>query len=423
MYILPELESRQFTRHFHKFISITGWQPWKRRLDWLKEQVRGNAAMAHYLVDRFELELALSDIYKRRKSTGKYVIKEQIAAEYRFFSIAYMLPQVYGRLNSRGQNRIKGMLLDALKSDYGLGPLAYEINVATHLMTLGFDVEFSDLEDNSNYDFLATNGDVCMEVECKFVSADVGKKIHRKRLFQFGGSLEPKLRQFLGSSDTGLLIRLTLPDRLHGNEQQHMELSSLVCSAIAEKKMSHTSGMNRVEMQEFDLIGSPFRDHNLGRLVQTDVEKFLFERFSLDNKNVLAVFGQDLGAIIVVIESEKEDAVLKGILNQLKKSAKGQFSGSLPAILCCHLADITEEELLSLGNGEENTTGLDYMTADLIMARPQLWCVAYTTSGSIHQRRIDDGVSSQTMLRERGPAYTITNPFHPLAGDNRYNIF
>ena len=423
MYILPELESRQFTRQFRQFISITGWQPWKRRLDWLKEQVRCNTAMAHYLVDRFELELALSDIYKRRKSTGKYVVKEEVAAEYRFLSIACMLPLVYGRLNSVGQNRMKGMLLDASKSDYGLGPLAYEIKVATHLMTLGFDVEFSDLEGNANYDFLATNGDVCMEVECKFISADVGKKIHRKRLFQLGGVLEPKLRQFLGNPDTGLLIRLTLPDRLHGNEQQHIELSSLVCGAIAEKKMSHTNGMNHVEMQEFDLVNSPFCDHNPGKLVQADVEKFLLEQFSLDNKNVLAVFGRGQGAIIVVIESEKEDAVVNGILSQLKKAAKRQFSGSLPAILCCHMADITEGELLGLGNGDENATGLDQMTTDLIIARPQLWCVAYTASGSIHQRRVDDGVLSQTMLREHGPAYAIANPFHPLAGDSRYNIF
>ena len=32
---------------------------------------------------------------------------------------------------------MKGMLLDALKIDYGLGPVSYEVKVATHLMTLG----------------------------------------------------------------------------------------------------------------------------------------------------------------------------------------------------------------------------------------------------------------------------------------------
>ena len=133
-------------------------------------------AMAHYLIDRFELELAFSDIYKRRKLTGKYAVKEEVAAEYRFLSFSCMLALVYGRLNPVGQIRLRGMLFDALKNDYGLGPLAYEIKVATHLMTLGFDVEFSDLEGNANYDFLAKNGGVCIEIECKFMSADVGKK-------------------------------------------------------------------------------------------------------------------------------------------------------------------------------------------------------------------------------------------------------
>ena len=105
MYIRPELESRRFPSHIRQFISITGWQSWKRRLDWLRRQVRYNAAIAHYLIDRFELELAFSDIYKRRKLTGKYAVKEEVAAEYRFLSFSCMLPLVYGRLNPVGQNR------------------------------------------------------------------------------------------------------------------------------------------------------------------------------------------------------------------------------------------------------------------------------------------------------------------------------
>ena len=423
MLIRPELEIARVPCLVREFILITGWQPWKKRLDWLRAQVRCNTGMADYLIDRFELELAFSDICKRRELFGKYVVKEEILPEYRFLSFACMVTQVYRQLNSSGQIRVKGMLKDASKNDRGLGPMAYEFKVAAHLMTLGFDVKFSDLEGNSKYDFLATNGNVCMEIECKFISADVGKKIHRKRLFQLGGVLESKLRQCLGHLGMGLLVRLTLPDRLYGSEQQHAELSDLVYGTIAAKKMSHTSGENRVAIQEFDIRESPFSGRNSGNITQADIEEFLLERFGLKNKNILAVFGRSLGAIVIIIESTKEDMVLGRILEQLKKAAKFQFSGSLPAILWCHLADITENELRSLEDRDEYGTELDQMTSKLILDRPQLLCVAYTAMGSIQQRRISDGVLSQTRVQERGPAYVVTNPDHLLAGDRRYNIF
>ena len=379
--------------------------------------------MAYYLVDRFPLELVFSDMWKRKRLTGKYLANRQTDAEHRFLSFVCMVSLIHKNLNSQGRKRMKGMLLDALKSDYGLGPVSYEVKVATHLMTLGFDVEFSDFEGRTNFDYLARKGKVCLEIECKFISADIGKKIHRKRLFQFGSVLEPKLRRCLSGRKHGLLVRLTLPDRLHGEEKQQEKLSNFVCNAISEMKEYDQSGENQVSIQEFDLLGSPFEEHSIKHIDQVKISNFLSERFGFDNKNVLAVFGENNRAIIVVIESSKSDRVLEGILRQLKEAAKKQLSGSSPAVLCCHLADVTEAELLSLRNKGENGVGLDYMTTRLLLDRPKLLSVSYTTSGSVEQSRVVSGMLSQTHLRERGPAYTVENPEHPLAGDSRYSIF
>ena len=111
------------------------------------------------------------------------------------------------------------------------------------------------------------------------------------------------------------------------------------------------SGENQVSIQEFDLLGSPFEEHSIKHIDQVKISNFLSERFGFDNKNVLAVFGENNRAIIVVIESSKSDRVLEGILRQLKEAAKKQLSGSSPAVLCCHLADVTEAELLSVRPG------------------------------------------------------------------------
>ena len=36
---------------------------------------------------------------------------------------------IHKNLNSQGRKRMKGMSLDALKRDYGLGPVSYEVKV------------------------------------------------------------------------------------------------------------------------------------------------------------------------------------------------------------------------------------------------------------------------------------------------------
>ena len=423
MHFKPEMEIKHFPAHLRYFISITGWRPWHKRLGWLQDQVRNHTAMAHYLNDRYGLELAFLDMNKRKRKTGKHIRNNQTDAELRFLSFVCMTSLIYRNLSSQGCNRMKGMLLDALKSDYGLGPISYEIKVATHLMRLEFDVEFSDLEGQDTFDLLARKGNACLEIECKFISADIGKKIHQKRLFQFGNILEPRLRKFLNGNQRGTLVRLNLSDRLYGEEKQQEELSNLVCSAVSEmREYDHNDG-NQVVVREFDVFQSPFERSTIKDISRIRISNFVSERFGLDNKNILAIFNENNQAIIVVVESNKSNKVLDGILRQLKEAAKKKFSGLSPAVLCCHLADVTEGELLSLRNSGDDGVGLDYMTSRLLLDRPKLLSVSYTTSGSVEERRFVSGELLRTHLQEKGPAYTIKNPEHPLARDSRYSIF
>ena len=139
---------------------------------------------------------------------------------------------------------------------------------------------------------------------------------------------------------------------------------------------------------------------------------------------MLILFRPRRHAVIVVLQSLNIDKVLPGIHRQLKDSAGKQFSGDLPAILCCHLSDLDAEDLLELYQyRDEQGTGLDYMTTDLILRRPPLLAVTYTAPGGIAREPMMIGSFEQQSQRERGPAYTIRNPNHPFAEDARYSLF
>ncbi|MDE0418450.1 MAG: hypothetical protein OXI95_16165 [bacterium] len=423
MYFSPEVTENELPGLIRQFTDITGWRPWEKRLRWLEAQVATSTAMPYFWHERFELELAFAAMRKRHKTSGRYPRKNPAIEQQRFLSFVAMLVRCHSVSTQPAKTRLRGMILDSLKKDYGLGPLAYEMKIAAHLMSKGFDVTFHDLETGGGYDFLAVKDDLQLQVECKFVSGDIGRQIHLKRLYQFGEYLTPKLQTVLDQLRGGVFVHVKIPGRLHGQETQHSIISQEVISAIGGQNNHSTSNHNHVLASTFSIDSSPFAKLRPQDLRAEHLDEFALSRFGIRKKNMLVLFRPHRHAVIVALQSEKDDKVLTGIHQQLKDAASKQFTGALPAVMCCHLADIDETDLLGLQHKGDQGIGLDYMTADLIQRRPQLLAVTYTAPGSIERYRHSSGQFEQRSQRERGPAYTISNPNHPLAGDPRYTIF
>ena len=419
----PEVTDQELPSLIRRFKGITGWSPWQKRLAWLEAGVKQTVAMPNFWRERFELELAFAAIHKRYNVTRRYPRRNLTIDHQRFFSFVSMLVRCYERLNQRGQNRLRGMILDSLKTDYGLAPLAYEMKIAAHLMTKNFDVTFHDLETGGGYDYLAARDDVQVEIECKFVSGDIGRQIHLKRLFQFGEYVTPQLQALLSRIRGGIFVHITITGRLHGREEQHASISEQMSNAIAAQEGQFEFSDSHISVSRFALENSPFETRSPQFLRRQDVDQFVSHHFGVENKNMLIIFRPHSHAIIVVLQGSKEDRVLTGIHRQLKESARKQFTGNLPAVICCHLADLHEHELMSLRFKEDHGLGLDYMTSDLIVRRPQLLAVTYTAPGSLAHEPVLIGNLEQQSHRERGPAYTIRNPNHCFAEDSRYILF
>ena len=423
MYFLPEVAEQEFPSLMRRFLEITGRKPWTKRLTWLEAALKKDVPMSAFLQERFQLELAFSTMHRKKKLTGRYPRKNLTADQLRFLSFVAMVVRCHDRVNPHGKSRLRGMLLDSLKSDYGLGPMAYEMKIAAHLLTRGFDLTLHDLETGGGYDYLAVKDDLQIEVECKFVTGDIGRQIHLKRLYQFGEYFTTRLKPFLDRLHGGIFIRVTIPRRLQGQESQHASITQQVFRAIGVREGPPQVAESEVSVSEFALEGSPFSRISPQFLLKEDVVQFLSQCFGMENRNMLILFRPRRHAVIVVLQSSTEDRVLAGIHRQLKDSASRQLSGTLPGVLCCHLADLDEKELLSLQYKGDRGIGLDYMTSDLINRRPQLLAVTYTAPGSIVHEPMITGDSDQESQRERGVAYTVRNPNHPVAKDSRYSLY
>jgi len=423
MHFVPEAVPAEIPAQMARLVGITEWKPWGHRLAWLQEQIRANPTMSRFIVERFSLELAYDQLRRHYKQSGRYPWPPTTAEQLRLYSFLAMIVRCYHRLSPAGKTRMRGMLVDALKSDYGLAPLAFEMKIVAHLMMRGFDVVFHDMEEGGGFDYLATNEGVEIEVECKFVSGDIGRQIHLKKMHQLSTILLPEMAIALDQRCGGCLVRISIPGRLGANEKQHYEICRLMSQAITDQKSDAKLNEYKISISKFSFEDSPFSQLPPDDVSLDHAVRFLSDEFGIENKNVLIQFRPKRGAILVVVESAKKDAILKGIHHQLKDSARNQLSGDRPGILCCELADMTEEQLLAFGNEQDEGTGFKFMVSDLIARRPQIHTVAFTTPGTVRLLKSTMGTTRRTTAQETGPAYTFSNPDHEMANDPRYDVF
>lgn len=427
MYFKPDAFPAEIPSLMKRFIKITGWEPWKKRITTFKDWVRENPLIEEYIAERYAIELAMAHVKRYRDATGRYPTVFESPPIYRLYSFVSMVARVHQRLNDKGRKRVEGILKGCLKDDHGFSWFVAEMVVAGHLMSQKFDVTFSDLETGNGFDFLAKRDEIEIEIECKHVSADVGRKIHRRRLFNLGGVVFGELSHALDQHDGGQFLRVILPDRLTGNHTQLDEILSEVARALRNGAdvSGHTSCA--VEYKRFDLSNSPFYEASPDSITRGDVQAFLEREYSIQNPHLLMIFRPRYGVIILTVESRQKDTVLRGIIGQLKDSARDQLTGHRPGVMCVYLADIGAEELQNLVASEgpdiDSGTGIQAAATHLLIRRPQVHTLALMGDGPLRRTSARLGDKIQTSWQEHGGVYVIKNPSHPFTNDPRYSIF
>jgi hypothetical protein len=345
-----ELNPKELPPAVRLMTEIVGWEFWRGRIEPLQREADTNPFWRPYVLERHGLELAFGDMRRHLRATGgRCRWPPQTAGEYRISAFLAVAVRVHARLSAAGKVRFAGALRSALEKEHGLGPLAFEMQVVAHLMSKGFDVDFHDLESGSGYDFLATRGSAAIEVECKHVSADAGRQIHRSKHHALGGLLRPVLEQAVSQKLGGQLLRVTLPDRLTGNREQQQEIVERIAAAMLHEQPVHDE-VCAISRIAFPLEQSPFQPDRGYEATMAEVPEYLKTAFNIVDSHLLLHWSPGRSATVVVIESRKPDRVLDRIVDRLKINAKQQFSRERPAMLCVHFADLTEGQLRELAS-------------------------------------------------------------------------
>jgi hypothetical protein len=204
-------------------------------------------------------------------------------------------------------------LRDALKAETSLAPLYLEIDLALKIIVEGYDVEFSDLEGTGQFDIKFVRDQFVGEIECKSLSADAGRQIHRKDCYRFMQALFPAIERRASSQDQEILL-VRLSSRLSQSKANQAELRR------ATAFMLEPSAPETLDRKHFQIERKPYQE-SLGKIEVADQR----ELYAACTK----AFGQDChvaggltatGGCVIVMKSEREDDTSKPWLEAMRKT-------------------------------------------------------------------------------------------------------
>lgn len=421
----PSLSVESIPYLLNRFLGIIGPDPWIKRYRSLRAEMQANPLLRPYFGERHGLELRLGQILEGERKEGDLADP----GDYALLSFVAPVVLIYDRLTDRGKKRVEGHLRDGLNvTDRGLRPFKAEIETVTHLMAKGFDVSFQDMDHGGGFDFLATRNGTEIEVECKSVSGDLGRQIHHRRMIGLSWYVWPIIQPSLASLSGGRLIRVLLPARLHGRPEVFAEIAETTRSVL-RAGASVATDVCSAESREFDLAGTPFASTDPTAVTQETVQGLLDRELGHGSHHVFFGFRPGRSVIALVVESQKPDSVVGGLMRDLKTAARTQFTGERPAVLVVQFLELSAANLLELASHDttDPTKASALQLASNLFfenpARSHIHTLVYRAQSELRVSAARSADRVDHSYQEQGPTYSFKNPNHPLRNDPRYSLF
>jgi hypothetical protein len=328
----------QLATYIPRFLSLVGRERWLKRADHLDAEQKRSPFRWKIVSDYHWLELAISFQSEVLRKEGRLLPELTDLQSRAGLHFAATVVEIHDQLSMRGQKVLLGRLRDALKAETGLAALYLEMDIAQRLMIGGFELEFPDLEGTGQHDLGFMKGGFAGEVECKSLSVDAGRKIHRKDFYRFIEAVTPAFQSQMSRKKREILL-VMLNDRLPANQMEQKDLRRSVTDMLL------SDDQNKIEKPTFRIQRQDF-DRHLPNVPITDQGVLNSACQSEYGQNCHAAGAMtDHAGCLIVMRSDKEDDTSKPLLEAMRKAAS-QFTGSRPAFIAVQFDEIEPADLL-----------------------------------------------------------------------------
>lgn len=332
---LTELERISLRADLQRFVALIGEDRWERHATHLRNELQASPYRAKIAGDYHWLELELiAERGEAARATSSTRSADALAA----LEFASAVVQAHDRLSQTGRKQIEGRCRDSLQADSGFSPLYLELDIARQLLGAEFQVEFADMEGTAKYDLRFWKGEQEGEVECKSLSVDAGRKVHRRDFYRFVDSLGSVLEQHARKGSRNVVV-VTLEDRLPAADGR----LEAVRSGVRRLLQPENNGLeDRVNGDFFTAKREP-SDRLEALLTSTDSLYGACTQLYGQNCHAAGPIGSP-GTCLIVVRSRREDDTSKPLLEAMKKGVS-QCSGKRPAFIAVQYDDIQPSDL------------------------------------------------------------------------------
>lgn len=258
-----------------------------------------------------------------------------------------------------------------------------------------------------------------LEIECKSISDDKGRKIPKRDALDFCALVAPKLDALGKGLKVGVAAVLTLDGRMPGNFLERRKLAeSLVRHVLSGVSNCQLDGAN-LRIHEFDpLLLGDVGDDGRPVISRDQVDTIT----GTTNRQALIVGRKSGGAIVLVLQSAQDDSLLTYTFDTLSRSANRQLSGQRAGMFLVGLDGLEAESLLDLaqqdGAGDQPPTALRVRVSEFLAShgRDHVIGVGFISKGGL--RPAAGGVTDSG-----GSAYVFPKRESPFWHDHFAGLF
>lgn len=341
-----ELTTAEVPGVYRRLASVIGGKHWQGAVARQEEAIRSN----HFLRDYLRSEYAIA--YQLERLQGLVARFGTVPHEacndpsiYPSLTFAAQVLGVLERSTVKQARTFVKRVRTAFSSSENMHGLRLELQAATHFARRGQHVGWHRANDRGSFDLLVEDlGPAGLEIECKSISENKGRRIHRRDALEFWGELWRDVSGVAQNLRSGLAVVLTVSYRLPVDAGERAALAREVVARIVAGSGATLGGGAEVRIEPFDpAMIKAAKDKG-----RDELRKAIDAATGTANREA-AVYGTPAGGMLAfVMQSAVEDDVLDQVFATLDDSAARQFTGKRGALFWVALQGLDADQLLSV---------------------------------------------------------------------------
>ncbi|TAL93117.1 MAG: hypothetical protein EPN73_22330 [Paraburkholderia sp.] len=347
-------------RIFRAFSGIVGEASWNKVVHSKKQHSKNNAFLREHYEREYAVAFQLAKCSELMTRYGKLPAAE-LARLHQACGFSGQALSILESLSAKHRKALVGRIQGALKNPDDMRGLLLEISTATHFVRRGNRVlwpEFQSADSpfaGQTYDlFIEDVGPNGLEVECKSVSDDKGRKLHQEELLAFQQLVKRRLEPFSKNLKSGVAVILTVPDRLPKSRTEQEELADRVRTQVLLNESKEFDDGTSVRIIDFDV--ALLKD--VPMISDSPAVRAVIERVTgARNRNAMIMGRPNVGATVFVPQSARSDNVLVAAFETAADAAKRQLTKTRPGLLVLGFDGMDADRLRSVAEHDFENPG------------------------------------------------------------------